>query len=262
MDTPPLSTPDARLERLAANARLGQWSIDTAIDWDQTRRIPFWISKAQVRKAVSQLYHGELATSRLCALLLKELDQAPARRCVEMQHRDEERHAEAYRLYLEPIGGVAPMDANLAQALNTALDGPFGTLGAMVAYHVVVEGEVLRIQGMLASLVPCPLLKRINRLVARDEARHVAFGRIYLGTAVADLTPERRRQLGSWIQGHWSMKPTRPSSTCKAAAPSCAGSFALGWAAAGRATTRPCARLASHPNRRACRHDLDHHPSS
>ena len=195
---------EARLERLAANGRAGQWALEQAIDWRQEPRRPLWMTRMQVRKAISQLYHGEVATSRLCRRLIDELDHPAARRCLEWQLADELRHAEVYRRYLERLGGIVPMDANLARTFESALAGPYGTLGAMVAFHVVVEGEVLRVQDALARLLPCPLLRQINRLIARDEARHVAFGRIYLERAVAALPQAERERLLSWVRRLWS----------------------------------------------------------
>jgi len=189
--------------RLAAKARAGQWSAAEDIDWRRRPRLPLWITQDQARAAISQLYHGEIATSRMCRALLGGFESGPARRCLEFQIADEARHAEAFKRYLGSLGGVAEMDRNLAWALDAAGKGPAGPLGAMVAFHVVVEGEVLRVQDSLTRPLPCPLLKQINRRVARDEARHVAFGRIYLTEAVVDLSTDARSRLHGWVQDLW-----------------------------------------------------------
>ncbi len=152
---------------------------------------------------ISQLYHGEMATSRMCRTLLKDLEPGPARQCLEFQIKDELRHAEAFERYLVSLGGVAAMDRNLARALDAASGGPAGSIGTMAAFHVVVEGEVLRVQDSLTRLLPCPLLTQINRRVARDEARHVAFGRIYLTEALADLSADAQRRLYHWLHALW-----------------------------------------------------------
>ncbi len=192
-----------RLAELAAKAHAGQWSVDDDIDWQQGPRLPFWVTPDQARAAVSQLYHGEIATSRMCRALLGDVVSGPARQCLALQIADEVRHAEAFERYLAALGGVAPMDRHLAWVLEAAGRGPAGPLGAMAAFHVVVEGEVLRVQDSLARLLPCPLLKQINRRVARDEARHVAFGRIYLGEALGELSTEARGELYAWLHGLW-----------------------------------------------------------
>ncbi len=192
-----------RFARLAAKARAGQWSAVHDIDWRRPPHLPLWITQDQGRTAISQLYYGEIATSRMCQALLREFEPGPARQCLEFQIKDELRHAEVFKRYLESLGGVAEMDRNLAWALDAAGSGPAGPLGAMVAFHVVVEGEVLRVQDSLSRLLPCPLLKQINRRVARDEARHVAFGRIYLCEALAGLSADARSHLYDWVYDLW-----------------------------------------------------------
>ena len=199
----PSQTQPDRFTCLAAKARAGQWSAARDIDWRRPPRLPLWITRDQARATISQLYHGEVATSRLCQTLLREFEPGPARQCLEFQTRDELRHAEAFKRYLESLGGVAEMDDNLAWALDSAGRGPAGLLGAMVAFHVVVEGEVLRVQDSLSRLLPCPLLRQINRRVARDEARHVAFGRIYLTEALPDLSADARSRLYGWVYDLW-----------------------------------------------------------
>ena len=203
MQVPPPRSGEERLARLAANARAGQWSADKDIDWRRQPRLPFWITRDQARAAISQLHYGEVATSRVCLALLRDVPAGPARRCLEHQIADERRHAEVFQRYLERLGGLAPMDRTLGWALDAASEGPAGSLGTMVAYHVVVEGEVLRVQDSLARLLPCPLLRQISRLVARDEARHVAFGRIYLSDALAGLPADARRRLYDWTYDLW-----------------------------------------------------------
>ncbi len=195
----------ARLYRLAQSARSGQWNLERDIDWSRQPRLPFWMRRAQARKALSQLYHGEMATSRLCEALLADAteDRYEVRSCLSLQLKDERRHAAAYQRYLSTLGGVDPLDDGLQRALTAARHGPFGNLGAMLAYHVVIEGELLRLHGVLAQFLPCPLLRDINRLVGRDEARHVAFGKIYLAEAVQALSDAERRALYAWLEDLW-----------------------------------------------------------
>ena len=192
-----------RLARLAETAAAGQWEAEAAIDWTRRPWVPPWVSREAVRFALSQLYHGEEATARLCEGLLAEVPEPEARRCLALQIADERRHAAVYKRYLEGLGGVAPVDAALARSLAAAAQSPGGALGAMAAFHVVVEGENLRLQERITGFLPCPLLRQINRRIARDEARHLAFGRIYLARRLAGLPEAERRALRSWLQGLW-----------------------------------------------------------
>ena len=195
---------DERLKRLSANAYANQWDADDAIDWECGPRLPFWVSREKARRAVSQLYHGEIATSRVCRSLLNGIDDETIRECLRFQLADELRHASVFARYLDHLGGIAPMDHHLHRALTEAQDGPLRPVSTILAFHIVVEGEVLRQQEMLARLLPCPLLRQINRLVARDEARHVAFGKIYLKTILSEQTPEKRAELYAWLHTIWS----------------------------------------------------------
>ncbi len=206
--TSPLSarqTPDdrRRLRHLTANATAHQWDADSAIAWERGPRLPFWVSRDKACDAVSQLYHGEVATSRMCRTLLHDINDDAIRHCLGFQLRDERRHAAVYARYLNGLGRIAPMNDDLRRALTAAHDGPLHPVSTILAFHVIVEGEVLRQQEMLARLLPCPLLRQINRLVARDEARHVAFGKIYLQAALADVPRETRAELYTWLHGIW-----------------------------------------------------------
>jgi len=193
---------EIRLTRLAANARAGQWSLDD-IDWQHGPRPPVWITARQARFTVSQLYYGEIATARICRRLMSEVPEGAARACLSLQIADEERHAEAYRRYLERLGGILPMSDPLKWALVAAENGPFGPLGAIAAFHIVVEGEYLRIQSSLTRFLSCPLFRRINRRIARDEARHAAFGKTYLKERLAALPPRRQQEMYDWLQEIW-----------------------------------------------------------
>lgn len=193
-----------RLARLAGNGAAHQWSADHDIDWRRAVKLPIWITAEEARIAISQLFHGEVATGQLCRRLLDEVSAPEARRCLALQIGDESRHAQVYHRYLERLGGVEPIDAGLSRALGDACRGPAGTLGAMLAFHVVVEGEVLYLQDRLVQFFGCPLLRQISRRIAPDEARHVAFGRIHLAEELADLSDGDRREILTWLQGLWS----------------------------------------------------------
>lgn len=201
--TPRQSNEHPRLERLLAKGRAAQWSLERDIDWDQAPAPTRWLPRRVVAKVVSQVYYGELATQRLCRQLLDEIGDPTARACLELQIADESRHAEAYRRYLERLGDIAPIDPAVALALDAGPAAPGGTIGKMVACHLVLESEALTIQEDLSNGVNCPLLRSINRLAAPDEARHVAFGRFYLTGKVEALPLEQRLAIYDWVKDTW-----------------------------------------------------------
>lgn len=193
-----------RLERLALNSLRGQWSAEHAIDWDLSVQLPRWLPREDIAKAMSQLYHGEVATGRLCRRLLAEVPEPEARSCLELQIADESRHAAVYLRYLERLGHMAPVDSAFEAVLEDGLAWSGSALGMVVLFHVVVEAEALRLLDGVARFLPCPLLRQINRRISLDEARHVAFGQIYLRDRVAGLPEDERRHIYYWVQKLWS----------------------------------------------------------
>jgi hypothetical protein len=197
---------DARLRAVAANGADAPWSVEEAVDWRQAVVVPTWLPRRTFVAAVSQLYHGEIATAAACRRLLAGPVgiNAGARACLEIQIADETRHARAYQTYLARLGDIAPAEPAVAAFLQDGAAAPGDSdLGAILAYHVVLEGEALRIQHGFATWLPCPVFRALNGRIARDEARHVGFGRIYLASRLAVLPVEERRILFQWVKALW-----------------------------------------------------------
>ena len=192
-----------RLQRLLDNARRSQWTVSEAVDWDLPLAPKAKVPRSVLVRVVSQLHHGELATAGICRNLIALLDQPLAQDCLAIQIGDETRHASVYLRYLEQLGDLAPPEAAFAEALDDGLAWPGSPCGTLLAYHVVLEGEALNIQNELTEEVDCPLLNAINRLASPDEARHVAFGRLYLEHHLPRLDREEREAIFRWIAGIW-----------------------------------------------------------
>ncbi len=174
-----------------------------AIDWSLAPVRPRWATERAYVEAVSQLLHAERLTGRACSRLAQTLAEPAAARFVESQARDEARHAAMYTRYLARIGDVAPMDEALAAALDTALQWRESVPAMMVAFNVVLEGEAVHLHGAAARAFPCPLLHRIATTVGRDEARHTAFGRLYLTRLLAPLGADERRAIYLDVRALW-----------------------------------------------------------
>lgn len=189
--------------RLLAKGAAAQWSADTAIDWTLTPRRPFWLSARAHREAVSQLLHGERAALAAC-LRLAEAEADPAAQAFLIQQaEDERRHAAVYARYLDRIGGPVPRDTGFGAAIDQALAWSGEPAALVIACHGVLEAEKVRLQAAMARAFACPLLARINLLVARDEARHAAFGALWLADALPRLPPDRAAAILAWVEGLW-----------------------------------------------------------
>ncbi len=191
------------LEILSAKGRQRQWSLDSDIDWHTPVMPPDWLPRSSHAALVSQFMYGERATIDVCRRLLPAMDDAGVRALLDTQIADEERHAKVFERYLGILGEWAPMEPAFAETLDRALAWTGSPLGLVVFFHIVLEGEALRSLQALAAALPCPLFRQINTLVARDEARHVAFGKHYLRRHLADMPLDERIGIFRWIRALW-----------------------------------------------------------
>lgn len=183
-------------------ARLG----DAAINWSLSASKPGWMPARAYSTAISQLYYGELATIEMCRRLVGDtgnLADGAARRFIATQIADERRHASYYEKYLARVGDIGAIEEGVAMAYQGALAWRGSYHGAIVAFHVILEGEGLRIQRLYGDWFRCPLFQQINALIARDEGRHVAFGRQFLKESLNALPLDERLAIFRWVRALW-----------------------------------------------------------
>jgi len=194
---------ETKMQALADKAERAQWQAADVAGWDEKAGLPWWPPRTFCAAIVSQLYHGELATLKMCHRLLAEIEGPEVRRCLELQIIDEERHARVFLDYLETIGSLQSIDPVLARAYDKALACPAGPVGLVAAFNIILEGEALYALDYLAGWIKCPLFRRIMAQVSKDEARHLAFGRIYLSATLGSLSPGQRQDLYGWLKELW-----------------------------------------------------------
>ena len=173
------------------------------IGWDRGPVLPIWAPRALCAGAISQFYIGELATAELCRRLKGRLGSDVADRCLDLQIADEERHARLYAAYLERIGGIRAPDPAVWRGLACALEWAGAPQAQILAYHVILEGEALALQRNVGDWLPCPLFRQISRSIAGDEARHVAFGRIYLRATLPQVPLGERLEMQAQLKSLW-----------------------------------------------------------
>ncbi len=191
------------LDRLLDKAERGQWHVDEAIDWDLPPAPPNWISRKYFVSVISHLRAGEEATVGICRRLRRHVPEPAAHRLLDLQIADERRHASVYETYLARLGDSVAVDESFVEALESGNAWNGCWLGPMVAYHIVVEGEALRLQKELCQAFACPLFGALATRIAQDEARHVAFGRIYLDPKLAALPRDQRIDIYRWVRATW-----------------------------------------------------------
>lgn len=192
-----------RLIRLTEKGRRAQTQSVDDFDWSQKHGVPFWLPNRVAGWVVSQFLHGEQATAEMCRMVAPRLDNNAAFAFLEMQRLDELRHAAIYARYLDKIGGVRPAPSYLRVGYQAARDWDGPVEGVLLAYHVLLEGESLILQHDVARWLPCPLFNQMAAVIARDEARHVAFGKLWLRQALPTRSAEEHALIHCWLRGLW-----------------------------------------------------------
>jgi hypothetical protein len=196
---------DARLEALINKAFKNQWAIDSEIDWKLDPVLPTGIDRTMYIDMVSQLYYSEEATIALLGRMLRDVPDLQAKRYLCTQAADESRHAQAYRAYLERLGDIAPINEGLKAIFDAGLSWSGEPCGMIVALNICLEGEALKQQHKRIETLPCPLFKQVNEAIVVDEARHSAFGQIYLKTHLSTITDDAKRAILLWIGSLWQL---------------------------------------------------------
>lgn len=193
----------SRLETLISNAFAGQWAPEKDIDWSLPVVLPEQVPLSAYIDMVSQLYYAEEATIALLGEMMQTLPDFQARQYVSTQAIDEARHAWTYRAYLERLGDIAPINEGLRAVLEGGLAWSGSYCGQVVALNVLMEGQAIEQQHKRVETLPCPLFRKINEAIIRDEARHCAFGKIYMKHKLPELPEEERVEIFRWIGSLW-----------------------------------------------------------
>jgi hypothetical protein len=211
------------LRALYDKGKTAQWDADTYLDWstpvtddppllpiDQSP-IAFILkmlgrSEAELRQVVreelewgiSQLLHGEQAALQLCAQLVNCVPDTDTKLFAGQQVVDECRHVEVFaKLLSRKFGTVHPIAPNVKFLLDEMLstrDWHRKTIGMQVLF----EGVAMAVITDIGKRTSNALVRETMRGVARDEARHAAFGVLALREELARLPPEERDSLEDW----------------------------------------------------------------
>lgn len=192
-----------RLAALTAKARAAQAQGPMDVDWDRPVRRPFWLPRRVAASAITHFQRGELATARQCRALRGRLDLAATQEFLDLQAEDEQRHAQIYELYLDRLGGPTPGPLPIDRIYQQALAWRGAPQAIVLAFHGILEGESLRMQHAIDQWLPCPLFRDISTIIARDEARHIAFGRLYLRDTLPHLPHTERLAILRWARALW-----------------------------------------------------------
>ncbi|MCA1268680.1 ferritin-like domain-containing protein [Streptomyces rubiginosohelvolus] len=217
-------TTDERLRGLYERGKAAQWNAATDIDWDAGVGVPDQVEALGVRSALgwseyspvprekwgafqwefhswmtSQFLHGEqgalLATSRLVTMA-PDMD---TKMFAAGQVTDEARHVEAYARYCDLLGNSYTVNPSLKRMLDTVVSENRWDI-VFLGMQIIVEGLALAAFRLEHTRSFDPVIAQLTRLVARDEARHVAFGLLTLQEIYGELTSRERADREEFIK--------------------------------------------------------------
>jgi len=211
------------LRKLYERGKVMQWDVEKDIDWslelsttenlmpiadspmagilqllgrdDETVRRCI---RDELEWSISQVLHGEQAALQLCAQLVNSVPQMDAKLFAGQQVVDECRHVEMFaKLLARKFGTVHPISPNIKYLLDemvSADDWHKKTIGMQILF----EGVAMAIITDIGKRTTSDLVRQTMRMVARDEARHAAFGVLTLRDELSQLDPIERDGLEEW----------------------------------------------------------------
>ena len=110
---------------------------------------------------------------------------------------DEARHVEVYEEYIRRLAIVYPISPWLKELIDVTLQADHWVKIA-IGMNMVVEGLALGAFHNMRRRTTCDLLRQITVNVLRDESRHVAFGNVYVGYAIAQMHSDEREDIAQF----------------------------------------------------------------
>jgi hypothetical protein len=166
---------------LYRQALAGQWDPEVAIDWNAIPDLPAEVENAVVQ-VMTYLVENENAALLVPARHLGQVHPhfREVMQLLAVQCADEARHVEVFtRRATIKRDNPALSGAGGQTSLKTLFEASdFSTSAFLLS--VLGEGSFVNLLNFLHEHGPDPMTRQIAKLVARDEARHVAFGMAHL----------------------------------------------------------------------------------
>ncbi len=211
-----------RLRNLYSKAKRQQWDAEQALDWsleidpsrpliDESRfgmaQLPFFKALPQRQQEtfrahmtayqLSQFLHGEQGALMTAAALTHAVPDYEGKLYAATQTMDEARHVEVYEKYVRKLAIVYPIGRFLKDLIDKTLTADHWVKIA-IGMNMVVEGLALASFHNMRRSTTCELLRSIVEGVLRDESRHVAFGSVYVGEAIAQMHADDREDIAEF----------------------------------------------------------------
>jgi hypothetical protein len=214
---------DGRLRDLYERGKSAQWNATTDIDWAagvgtpdnlgplgpglplESRDAPVPPERWPVFQwefhswMTSQFLHGEQGALLAAGRLVGMAPGMDAKFYAAAQAADEARHVEAYARYVGLLGNAYPVNPSLKRMLDTVTTEARWDV-VFLGMQVIVEGLALAAFRFEHTRSFDPVIAQLTRLVAKDEARHVAFGLLALREVYGELTSRENAEREEFVK--------------------------------------------------------------
>ncbi len=179
-----------------------QWSSATDIPWQSIKPLPDDIERAQCQLATF-LTEVEFVAADIPGRWIASTtpDYFEPRMFLITQIMDESRHLDVFRKRALANGGGLMQRPDI----NVTTSGVVGSIDLSRDFtemssrlHISGEGAVLTIFRMGELMAYNDAEKRIYRLAAQDESRHVAFGVMHM-RYLAETEPDRKEEIHEYL---------------------------------------------------------------
>ena len=178
-----------KLAALYEKAKRDFWNETTDIEWDA----PLEMSKEKreaLARVLSITYWGERAARTVAAQLVSQVEDEDARQALSAQVIEEAKHVAAFHRLLLRLDRVYPPSFFAKKLLRDLIETQ-EPIEKMVGMHLFIENIANHTFHTLSEAVEDKTTKSILDMVARDEAKHVAIGVLYL-PALLERVPAYR----------------------------------------------------------------------
>ncbi|GAA2515819.1 diiron oxygenase [Streptomyces longisporus] len=222
-----------KLVRLYKQGKQRQWDMDERLDWDHETdpddplglpdefisiagsklwdRLPESERRVVRRHSSGWLYsqflHSEQAALIAVGKILLTVEDLDSKLYAATQMMDEARHVEGFNRFLHTkIGLRYGLSPSISAMFEQAMREPRWDFGVLAA-HILVENMGLATFGVHRERLKDPLARAFSAYVARDEARHVAFGRLLLREYYPQLSEAELKEREDFVvEGCWALR--------------------------------------------------------
>jgi len=211
-----------KLRDLYSKSKRLQWDAERDIDWaleidpskpviEERRfgydRIPFMQTLSKTRREtftahaaahrLSQFLHGEQGALMTAAALTHAVPDYEGKLYAATQTMDEARHVEVFERYVRRLAEVYPIAPALKALIDATLTADHWVKIA-IGMNMVIEGLALGSFHNMRRMTGCALMRQIVEGVLRDEARHVAFGNVYVSHTIEQMDEDQREEVADF----------------------------------------------------------------